>query len=84
MFRCNACGSTEFSLMPQPHLKADIRIEVTEDEDVMIHVEGHRSFLADLYFMNQFAVCSTCNEIGQWAYHYPKSAQAKPSKKRAL
>lgn len=76
MFRCEACGSTSFQLMTQPHIQAQTTIETSPEGDVIIDVAGHRRFVADLYFMNQFAVCSHCDSIGQWAYYYPSSEQS--------
>ena len=69
MFKCKSCGSTEFELMLQPGFKGDVSIKCNDHDDVMIRVND-KEFMADMLFMNQFAVCP-CGTIGQWDYFYP-------------
>jgi hypothetical protein len=69
MFQCQACGGTDFELMVQPGLNAEVTVHTDEQHDVRISVNG-QSFVADLPFMNQFGLCP-CGEIKRWAYYYP-------------
>lgn len=70
MFQCQKCGSTQFNLAVQPGFKGDISVTTNADDDVVIVVNG-KEFVADLMFMNQFAVCLQCDAIKSWAYFFP-------------
>jgi hypothetical protein len=71
MFKCKVCGATEFNFALNPDHKGPAPIvSQNEHDDVLIRV-GEREFIADLAFMNQFAVC-ICGEIRTWEYFYPK------------
>jgi hypothetical protein len=75
MFKCQKCGATEFKLMLRPGFDGQVDIGTNENQEVVIKVNG-KEFVADLMFMNQFAVCSDCEAIGAWAYHFPKETSA--------
>jgi hypothetical protein len=62
MFKCRECQSTEFKLMLQPSFAGNIDISNNEHHEVVIKVNG-KEFIADLMFMNQFAVCADCEAI---------------------
>jgi len=71
VFRCQACQSDQFQLMVQPQQQASVTVEVNEVDEVVITVNG-KPFIADLMFMNQFAVCKGCGSIRQWDYYFPQ------------
>ncbi len=73
MFRCKKCAATEFKLMLQPAFEGKVDIAHNENQEVVIRVEG-KEFLADLMFMNQFAICKECDAINQWEYYFPSDA----------
>lgn len=70
MFKCRVCGSTDFNLAVRPGYAGKLEVTHNEEADVII-VTDQREFIADLMFMNQFAVC-ICGEIKTWEYFYPK------------
>lgn len=72
MFQCKTCQSTEFKLVVQPQFDGNIDIHTNEHDEVLIKA-GSQEFIADLLFMNQFAVCKRCNGIKQWEYFFPKT-----------
>lgn len=57
--------------MVQPGFTGEVSFTTNEHGDVIVHA-GDREFVADLMFMNQFAVCSQCNAIKKWVYHFPE------------
>jgi deoxycytidine triphosphate deaminase len=61
--------------MFQPGFKGEVEVAINAHQDIEIKVNG-QSFIADLSFMNQFAVCKQCDATKRWAYHYPQTAQA--------
>ncbi|MBY0402272.1 MAG: hypothetical protein K2X66_00095 [Cyanobacteria bacterium] len=69
MFKCKECGSTEFNLVIDPNFTGKVDISKNEHDEVLISA-GNQEFIADLMFMNQFAVC-TCGEIRKWEYFFP-------------
>jgi hypothetical protein len=73
MFKCGQCGSSEFQLVLQQGRTQEVPIDlqITPDQDMRI-VVGGQSYLADLPFMNRYAVCRHCESIRKWRYHYPK------------
>jgi hypothetical protein len=71
VFKCKSCGSTEFNLALSPNFQGNVEIAQNEHEEVVITAGAHE-FVADLMFMNQFAVC-TCGEIRQWDYFFKKA-----------
>lgn len=72
MFKCRSCQGTEFRLLLQPDFKGSVEVDQNAHGDVLIRVNG-TEFVADLMFMNQFAVCAGCDTIGAWLYYYPQS-----------
>ncbi len=70
MFKCQACGSTEFKLMVQPSFQGEIEISTNANDEVVIEA-NQKSFIADLLFMNQFALCKACEAIRSWVYYFP-------------
>ncbi len=74
MFKCQECGSTQFKLMLQPSFQGAVDIYTNDNKDVIVKVND-KEFVADLMFMNQFAVCSGCEAIKSWQYHYPKEQE---------
>jgi hypothetical protein len=74
MFKCKACYSTEFQLMLQPGFQGNVLIRNNEFHEVVVSV-GSQEFVADLMFMNQFAVCKECGSIKCWEYFFPGSAE---------
>jgi hypothetical protein len=43
-------------------------ISYTKNNDIQITVDGY-TFIPDLTFMNQHAVCRYCGEINNWDYN---------------
>jgi hypothetical protein len=72
MFQCTACQATEFQLMLQPGHKGTVEVRCNEFNEILVQVNS-REFIADLLFMNQFAVCRQCGGIRTWQYHFPTS-----------
>lgn len=75
MFKCRQCGSTQFKLMLQPSFEGQVDISTNENHEVVVQVNG-KEFIADLLFMNQFAICRECEAIKSWEYHFPKNSAA--------
>lgn len=59
--------------MLQPSFAGQVRVETNAQQDVVIHVND-KEFIADLMFMNQFAVCGACDAIKAWEYYFPKDS----------
>ena len=77
MFKCKECESTEFHLVLNPSFKGDVDVSTNEHDEVVVKAgagDSQQEFIADLLFMNQFAVCSDCGAIKQWDYFFPKAA----------
>lgn len=55
--------------MIDPSYKGKVDITKNEHDEVLIIAED-KEFIADLMFMNQFAIC-TCGEIRKWEYFFP-------------
>lgn len=72
MFKCRECGCTEFKLMLQPSFQGKVDMYHHDNGDVVVEVNG-KAFIADLMFMNQFALCQGCEAIKAWEYFYPKA-----------
>lgn len=70
MFKCRECGSTEFNLVINPDYDGMVEVKVNEHEEVVV-LAGSQEFIADLMFMNQFAVCNDCGGIKKWQYFFP-------------
>lgn len=75
MFKCKECDSSEFQLVVQPECEALVNIQCNEFGEVIVAVNG-QEFIADLMFMNQFAVCRDCGGIKNWEYFFPETAAA--------
>lgn len=56
--------------MLAPGFAGSVTVDTNAHEEVVVHVND-REFIADLMFMNQFAVC-VCGEIKQWEYCFSK------------
>lgn len=61
--------------MLQPSFQGKVDITTNANNEVMIRVND-KEFLADLMFMNQFAVCASCDAIKSWEYHFPSEEDA--------
>ncbi len=73
MFKCKECGATDFHLMVRPEFDGQVELWTNEHEEVVVKVAGRGEFIADLMFMNDFAVCKGCGGIKQWEYFFPRS-----------
>ena len=71
MFKCKECSSTEFQLVVHQGFNGQVEIKANEFDEVVI-VVNNQEFIADLMFMNQFAVCDGCGGIKQWEYFFPE------------
>ncbi len=69
MFKCKECGSTEFNLVVQPGFKGTVDVSHNEHNEVVV-TANQQEFIADLMFMNQFAVCRQCESIKRWEYFF--------------
>lgn len=70
MFICTKCGKIDsFELMLNPNYNGSKEIEYLIDKkgNLKITADGH-SFVPDLNFMNNHAVCSYCGSIYNWKY----------------
>ncbi len=70
MFKCKKCNSIDkFELMFNPNYKGSksFSVEYTKNNDVKISVDGY-TFIPDLTFMNNHAVCRYCGNINCWDY----------------
>ncbi len=71
MFKCKKCGSVDkFELMFSPEYKGQkaFSISYTKNNDIMISVDGY-TFIPDLSFMKEHAVCRYCGNINCWDYN---------------
>ncbi len=75
MFRCTDCQSTAFQLMLQPGHKGKVDARTNEHQELVLTV-NKKEFIADLLFMNQFALCKACGGVKKWEYYFPKSKMA--------
>ena len=76
MFVCKRCGSKEFRLEVQAQFRDQMEISINEHDETVVRV-GTREIVADLLFMNQFAICGACGGIKQWEYDFPKEKSLK-------
>ena len=70
MFKCRKCNSVDkFELMFSPSYKGSKTFDIdnTKNGDIQITVDGY-TFIPDLSFMNNHAVCSYCGQIHSWDY----------------
>lgn len=70
MFKCKKCRSSDkFELMFSPEYRGSktFQCEYTKNNDIKITVDGY-TFIPDLTFMNQYAVCKYCGGINCWDY----------------
>ena len=70
MFRCKKCNSIDkFELMFSPLYTGSKEYDVTytKNNDIKINVDGY-TFIPDLSFMNNHAVCRYCGQIYSWDY----------------
>jgi hypothetical protein len=59
--------------MLQPSFQGKVNISTNENHEVVVQVNG-KEFVADLMFMNQFAICRDCEAIKSWEYFFPKDS----------
>ena len=74
MFVCKNCKSVDkFELMFAPNYKGskNFKWEYNNNDDIVITVDGY-TFVPDLGFMNQHAVCRYCGQIYMWDYSKTK------------
>lgn len=69
MFKCKECQSTEFRLVVQKGFQGQVDVGSNEFNEVVVKANG-QEFIADLLFMNQFAVCKGCDAIKKWEYFF--------------
>ena len=72
MFICKNCKSVDkFELMFSPEYQGPRRYEQTSNKknELQISVDGY-TFIPDLQFMNEHAVCRYCGQIYMWDYDY--------------
>jgi len=70
MFICKNCKTKDkFELMFSPNYKGNksFKHEYNSKNEIEITVDGY-TFVPDLTFMNQFAVCKYCGHIYMWDY----------------
>lgn len=70
MFKCKKCNSVDkFELMFSPAYKGSKNFEInyTKNQDIQITVDCY-TFIPDLVFMNNHAVCRYCGNIHNWDY----------------
>lgn len=75
MFRCKECGSIEFQLVVHPDYQGTVEVSSNEFNEVVVTANG-QSFIADMMFMNQFAVCGQCGGIKNWEYFFHEPVTA--------
>ncbi len=71
MFKCKKCNSIDkFELMFSPSYTGSKQFDVTytQNNDIKINVDGF-TFIPDLSFMNNHAVCRYCGNINCWDYN---------------
>ncbi len=71
MFKCKKCNSIDkFELMFNPEYNGpkNFNIQYTKNNDIQISVDGY-TFIPDLTFMNNHAVCRYCGNINCWDYN---------------
>lgn len=56
--------------MLNPAFKGTVTVTTNEHDEVVIEARG-RQFVADLLFMNQYALCK-CGAMRQWDYFFPQ------------
>lgn len=72
MFICKNCKSKDkFELMFSPDYKGSRIFEQSYNKknELQISVDGY-TFIPDLRFMNEHAVCRYCGQIYMWDYDY--------------
>ena len=72
MFICKNCKSEDkFELMFSPDYHGEKKYEKSYNKknELQISVDGY-TFIPDLQFMNEHAVCRYCGQIYMWDYNY--------------
>lgn len=72
MFICKNCKSEDkFELMfsPDYHGAKEYKKSYNTKNELQISVDGY-TFIPDLQFMNEHAVCRYCGQIYMWDYSY--------------
>ena len=72
MFRCKTCQSTTFQLVLHPSYEGTVKVSYNVYNEVVI-TTAQQEFIADLMFMNQFAVCDQCGAIKSWDYFFEET-----------
>lgn len=70
MFICKNCKSEDkFELMFSPEYRGErnFKQRYNHRKEIEITVDGY-TFIPDLQFMNQHAVCKYCGQIYMWDY----------------
>jgi hypothetical protein len=75
MFKCQSCQSTQFKLVVTEDCQDRVSVDHNAFNEVLIRI-NQEEFIADLPFMNQFAVCQCCNNIKCWDYFFRKESIA--------
>jgi len=57
--------------MLQPGQQGKVEARTNEHQELVLTV-NKKEFIADLLFMNQFALCKCCGGIKKWEYFFPK------------
>ncbi|MBX2860749.1 MAG: hypothetical protein KTR14_05915 [Vampirovibrio sp.] len=60
--------------MVNPKLQIEVEVRKNEFDEILI-ATPNKEFVADLMFMNQFAVCAGCDAIHCWEYYFPNKVQ---------
>lgn len=70
MFTCKNCKNVDkFDLFPSAAHKSDVNIEIFADKNGVLKISADNFvFTPDLFFMNEYAVCSYCGSVGLWKY----------------
>lgn len=58
--------------MVHPDYNDQVVVRCNDLNEVVITV-NQQEFIADLMFMNQFAVCRDCGGIRNWDYFFPEA-----------
>ncbi len=70
MFVCKNCKSIDkFELMFSPEYRGEKHLEINYNDknEIIITADGY-TFVPDLRFMNEHAVCKYCGQIYMWDY----------------
>ena len=77
MFICKNCKSIDkFELLISPDYTGnqELKIRYNSRDELEISVDGY-TFIPDLRFMNEHAVCKYCGQIYTWDYSFLKNKE---------